>query len=60
MMEQNIILDIFAVFFLCIEVCAAVIDDLTTVEYQFQITELQPIKIYPGHMEHSAGSCKYR
>ena len=60
MMEQDIVLDILAVLFFCVEVCTTVINDLSAVKYQFQVTELQTIEIYFGNMKHSAGSCKYR
>ena len=60
MMEQDVILDIFAVLFLCLKIGAAVDNNLSAVKYQFQIPELQSIQIYLGNMKHSAGSCKHR
>ena len=59
-MMEDVILDIFPVFFFCFKIGAGIIDHLTTVKYQFQITELQPVQINFFHMKDPTGSCKLR
>ena len=60
MMEQNVILNVFLIFFLCLKVSAGVGRNLAVLKFQLQVNKLQSLQIYLGYMKQSVCASKNR